>query len=67
MKTGDVLYTGHVATESEARQYNRHQDDCDKIKRIHPFGIKNSDTMVYREYNRALDRKHNLFQIIALS
>jgi len=66
MKVGDILYTGHVATQAEARQYNKHQDDCDKIKRMHPFTAMKSGTLANRSYNKALDNKHKLFEMIAI-
>jgi len=67
MKPGDVLYTGHIATAAEAQAYNQHQMDCDKYLAEKPETAMKSGSIANRVYNGMLDRKHKLFQAIALN
>ena len=66
MNPGDILYTGHVVSEAEAREYNRQQARCDQFLKRHPVTAMKSGTLANREYNYMLNQKHRLFEAMAL-
>jgi len=59
MKAGDVLITGHIATEAEAKYYNSFTDWIESYETAHPNIVPGS--LVDREYQFRLDQRHRFY------